>query len=276
MTNKMFPSGTQPQVKIFKNGDTEYITPLPEVEVIGHRADIDLGPNADFNTYYEWYLKQLREGAHDRAEFTRCGYAPLRTKATDTNIIEGSELKEQRRRFGDTIQYRHDTDFYFRHPALESWDSVLYKRMEEPMSGYSCINSNTSYFGTEYSNMSNLRFAQNPRGFKEVSLDSLERGDIVQLHQPWQPGYEGLRPFHTVMVNGYDENGDIRTWNQFGAIGLVTPQLRTYLHSTPDQNGLNIPRVLRGYRFVGDENTIAKARAEYQAYQERNASKKEE
>lgn len=267
---KMFPQGTPVQVELFDNGDIEYVTPLQEVEVIGYASDSQLGKNADYSQYHDWYLDKLREEAHEKAQYARVGFAPLTTPASDSAIIDGDSLKYKQRQFGDTIQKRLDTGFYANHPAVWEMDSLLFKRMDRPMSGFSCINSNTSYYGTRFADMNNRHFESVHRGFMPVSLDSLIKGHIIQLRRPWRPSEEGFRPHHAVMFNSYDEDGDINVWDQHGDIGLTVPKFTAYLHATPDNPEEEVFRAKNAFRFIGDGQTEDEIKAAYKAYRERN------
>ncbi len=266
----MFPKNQPVQVEVYNNGDIEYLTPLQEVNVEAFASDYQLGQNADYNQYRDWYLGNLRKQALEKAQYARAGVAPLTSEADDTDIIEGDELKDMRREFGDTIQYRHNDGFYEMHPSVLDLDSMLYKRMNKPMSGFSCINSNTSYYGSRFADMNNMHFEQVHRGFASISLDSVKPGDIVQLRRPWKAGEEGFRPFHAVMFEGFDKNGDIQTWDQHGAIDLVVPERETYLFKSQDNPNYLIPRAKTAYRFIGDSQTDTEIKKAYQAYKVRN------
>ncbi len=208
--------------------------------------------------------------AAEKAQYARIGFAPLTFKAYDTAIIEGDSLKVKQRQFGDTIQKRWDTGFYDSKPHIQEMDSLLYKRMNQPMSGFSCINSQTSYYNPRFANMNNVNFAQDPFGFRPISLDSLRRGDIIQLRKPWKAGAEAFRPYHAVMFDSYDKDGDVNVWNQHGAVGDVVPDFESYLYKTPDDPSKKIPRAMNAYRFIGDDKTEEEIRKGYDAYRKRN------
>ena len=269
-TNGMFPENQPIEVEIHGNGDIEYLTPLPEFQVTAFTSDAQLGDRATPAQYYEWYLNQIRKGALDKAKYARIGFAPLTYKASDTPIIEGEELKDLLRSFGDTIQKRHDSNFYDYYPHVLEMDSTLYKRLYFPMSGYSCINSQTSYFAPRLANKSNINFFQWPLGFKPVSLDSLQGGDIIQLRKPWENGSEAYRPYHAVMFDSYNEVKDINVWNQHGSWGAVEPDSVTYLHKSADVPGVHTPRAMNAFRFIGDQQTENEIREGYEAYRKRN------
>lgn len=264
---KLIPKG-KVKVMVYENGDTEYLTPLPELEVNAYKSDRDLGENATYDQYSEWYLKKLRNEAADRAKFARIGFAPLNYKAPDTSIIEGDDLKALQRQFGDTIRKRQETGLYDSKPHIQEMDSTLFRRLNTSMSGFSCINSQTSYFDPRFANKSNIDFAQNPFGFIPTPLDSLKRGDIIQLCRPWEFGAESLRPFHAVMFDSYNENGDVNVWDQHGAVGSVVPDSVTYLYKSPDDNCTY--RALNAFRFIGDQQTQDEIREGYEAYRERH------
>ena len=246
------------------------MTPLQEVNVEAFTSDFQLGKNADFAQYHKWYLNNLRKQASDKAQYARVGFAPLTTEADDTAIIDGIELKSEQRDFGDTIQRRHDNGFYERHPSVLGLDSILFKRMNSPMSGFSCINSNTNYYGSRFADMNNMHFENVHKGFVPIPLDSLKKGDIVQLRRPWKVGEEGYRPYHAVMFDSFDDNGDINTWDQHGAIGSVVPDYSTFLYKSPDNPNYLIPRVKSAYRFIGDSQTETEIKEAYKAYKKRN------
>ena len=254
------------------NTDREdnYIINLPELVINGYKSDVELGKNATYSQYAEWYLQKLGIEAADKAKYARIGFAPLTYKASDTSIIEGDSLNRLRRQFGDTIKKRREAGLYESKPHIWNMDSTLYERLSKPMSGFSCINSQTSYYGPRFANKSNIDFQKNHFGFKPVSLDSLRRGDIIQLRQPWAAGWEGFRPFHAVMFDSYDRDGDVNVWNQHGDWTTVNPELVTYLHKSEDIPGKRIPRAMNAYRFIGDEKTEEEIRKGYEAYRKRN------
>ena len=272
MTKKdgMFPPNQPVKVDIYNNGDIEYITPLPEMIVEAFSSDRDLGPTASYDQYHEWYLNNLRTQATHKAQYARAGFAPLTTKASDSAIIEGEYLESFRRQFGDTIQKRHENGFYDKLPYILQMDSALYNRMEKPLSGFSCINSNTSYYGPRFADMSNLHFQQFHHGFLPVSLDSLQKGDIVQLRRPWKSGKEAWRPYHAVMFDNYTTEGDINAWDQHGAVREIVPEQTKSLFQSPDDPNNKIPRAMNAYRFIGDEKTEEEIRKGYEAYRKRN------
>ena len=262
----MFPQNEQVEYQILDNGDIQYLTPLPEVQIQAYASDAQLGRDASEDEYREWYLDKQRQSAWERAKYARAGFAPLTTPASDTGFIQGLDLENLRRTYRDTIASRHKSGFYGSHPAVLDMDSSLYQRMTQPLSGFSCINSNTGYYGHRFMNMNNTAFSINPRGFITAPLDSLIRGDLIQLHRPWRGGREGNRPYHTVMFDSYDEDGDVNVWDQHGKIDTVTPDFSTFFLGTPFDSAVKIPRVKSAYRFVGDEQTdqeIKKAYLEY-------------
>lgn len=211
-----------------------FTTDLPNVDVTAYAADYQLGPDATYKQYYDWALEKRRKEAWQKAQLVRAGFAPLTTKASDSEIFEGEELNMMQEELGDTIQSRHDNGFYFEFPFMEQEDSILYNRMNEPCSGYSCINSQTNYYGHDYQDMNNIHFENNHRGFIPVPLDSLKPGDIVQGRKWWENGYEGERPAHAVMFDSYDENGDMNIWDQHGGYGMITPELGQFLYKSPN------------------------------------------
>ncbi|MDE6444203.1 MAG: hypothetical protein K2K64_07275 [Muribaculaceae bacterium] len=267
-TNGMFPGNQPIEVEIHGNGDIEYLTPLPEFQVTAFTSDAQLGDRATPAQYYEWYLNQIRKGALDKAKYARIGFAPLTYKASDTAIFDGESLKEMQRQFGDTIEKRQETGFYDTRPYLQEMDSILYKRMDEPMSGFSCINSQTNYYAPRFANKSNIDFAQNHFGFRPISLDSLRRGDIIQLCRPWKGGAEAVRPFHAVIFDSYNGNGDVNVWDQHGAVGRIVPDSITYLYKSPDDD--KTYRAMNAFRFIGDQQTENEIREGYEAYRKRN------
>ena len=269
----MFPSNQPVEVKIYENGDVEYLTPLQDLEVSAYASDTQLGKNADLAEYRDWYLGKLRQQALDKAKYARIGFAPLTQRASDTALIDGDELKDLQRQFGDTIQSRHDSGFYGMYPHVESMDSALYRRLDNPMSGFSCINSQTNYYAPRFADMNNIHFENTHYGFIPISLDSIMGGDIVQLVRPWRAGSEAQRPFHAVMFDSYDDKGDVKVWDQHGSIVDVVPELTTYQHRSQDIPGEHWYRAKSAYRFVGDQQTEEDVIQAYRAYRERNKAK---
>lgn len=109
-----------------------YTSDLPNVDVTAFAADYQLGSDADFNQYKEWALEKKRKEAWEKAQLVRAGFAPLTTKASDSDIFQGDDLKMMQEKLGDTIQSRHDNGLYFEFPFMEQVDSTLYNRMNEP------------------------------------------------------------------------------------------------------------------------------------------------
>ena len=179
---------------------------------------------------------------------------------------------------GDTIQGRHNTGFYFQYPFMLETDSTLYNRMNKPCSGYSCINSQTNYYGKPFQDMNNIHFEKNHRGFIPIPLDSLKPGDIVQGRKWWENGYEGERPAHATMFDSYDENGDLRVWDQHGWYGMITPELKRFLYKSPDLNPIpKYPpyRAKNGFRFIGDSLFTKEVMERFKAYLTRNGREDE-
>ncbi len=264
----MYPNKDKIQVFNYSNGDIEYLTPLPEVLIKAYRSDFELGKNANYETFREWFLDRQRKEAVIKAKYARAGIAPLTTPVEDTKFIHGEELKNIQRNFGDTISNRHSNGLYDKYPFLLDTDSMVYKRMNYPLSGYSCINSNTTNYGERFADMRNWHFEQNHFGFTPVSLDSLKSGDILQLRRPWRDGAEANRSFHAVTFDSYNDNGDALAWDQHGAVGLITPEMKSYLISSPDDG--QTPRVKNAFRFTGDKITEEEIRKAFEEYQKRN------
>ncbi|MDE6409644.1 MAG: hypothetical protein K2K81_05300 [Muribaculaceae bacterium] len=258
-----------------KDENIAYTTDLPNVDITAFAADSQLGPNANFQQYYDWSLKKKRKEAWQKAQFVRAGFAPLKTKAADTGIIEGDSLKRMQKRMGDTIQQRHNTGVYLRYPFLMPMDSALYKRMESPCSGYSCINSQTNYFGSRFANMNNINFEKNHSGFRPIPLDSLQQGDIVQVKKNWETGFNGERPAHAILFDHYDSNGDIRAWDQHGTYGMRVPNLEKFLYKSPDNPNEPQFRAKNGFRFIGDPKFKQEVIEKFNAYLKRNGREEE-
>lgn len=60
---------------------------------MAYASDSQLGKNASYEQYHEWYLGKLRREAFEKAQYARAGFAPLTTPASDSAIIEGDSLK---------------------------------------------------------------------------------------------------------------------------------------------------------------------------------------
>lgn len=255
-----------------------YTSDLPNVDVTAFAADYQLGSDADFNQYKEWALEKKRKEAWEKAQLVRAGFAPLTTKASDSDIFQGDDLKMMQEKLGDTIQSRHDNGLYFEFPFMEQVDSTLYNRMNEPCSGYSCINSQTNYYGRDVQDMNNIHFEKNHHGFIPVPLDSLKQGDIVQGRKWWEDGYERERPAHATMFDSYDENGDIRVWDQHGWYGMITPELNRFLYKSPDPDPTLIYypyRAKNGFRYIGSPLFTKEVIEKFKAYLKRNGREDE-
>lgn len=236
----------------------QHPTQLPQITVYPNRAATVLGTNSSYKDFVDWWRESKIQDAYDRALYSRAGFAPLETPS---DWMEGEVKTEDPQIYADTIANRHASGFYDEHPAVLQSDSTLYKRRFRPISGYSCINSNTNYFGSQYANINNIDFAKRHFGFIPVDKHEMKKGDIVQLQKGWEyPDPDYQRPFHAVMFDSYNNDGTIKTIDQHG--------MPTY-YNRPDIvdydlefNGIDA-NVLRAFRFIGSDQDINKDWTDY-------------
>lgn len=229
-------------------------TQLKEVVVYPNRAATELGTDISYEDFVNWWRQSKINDAYDRAVYSRAGFAPLE-EAADTETD-----KDDPQQYADTITARHNSGFYHDHPAVLASDSALYRRRFRPVAGYSCINSNTNYFGPQYANMNNIDFTRRHFGFVPIDKHHMKRGDLIQLQRGYKyPDSDWQRPYHTVMFDSYNEDGTVNTINQHGDWSYVTPNRDVY-DLDFDGKGIN---VLNAYRFVGSDADIKKDWEEY-------------
>lgn len=227
---------------------------LKEVVVYPNRAATELGLNAKYEDFVDWWRQSQIDDAYERAIYSRAGFAPLETAEDTASYIDDPQI------YADTITHRHNSGFYLDHPAVLQSDSALYKQRFHPIAGWSCINSNTNYFGPQYANMNNINFAKRHFGFIPVDKHQMQKGDIIQLQRGFMyPDNDYQRPFHAVMFDSYDENGNANVIDQHGQWGYVTPGRLTY-DLEFDGKGINVKNA---YRFVGSNADLKKAWDEY-------------
>lgn len=102
MANIIDILGIRDILPLFYNQNKEdesiaYTSDLPNVDITAFASDYQLGPNANFQQYYDWALSNKRKEAWEKAQLVRAGFAPLKSKASDSGIIEGDELREMQK-----------------------------------------------------------------------------------------------------------------------------------------------------------------------------------
>ena len=179
-------------------------------------------------------------------------------KENINNLIEATKNK-----LNLAIQYNHGKD------KVDGWQNQLNRLNDELNKGYveelcagdSCIYTATDNYGKKYRISGNKSFRANPSkyGFKEINLNNIKPGDIIQDFSS-----RDNAPHHAITFIGYDDNNKaLFNYSKGGSTEEDIVKNGHYPFIYDDDNnkvhldGINnskLQHTAAAYRFIGTED----------------------